>query len=439
METLTFTHATLIDVDQGARPDATLTISGNRIRSVAFGPLAAPADGDRVYDLQGRSILPGMFNCHFHASYGLSEGPAGVPIGMEASPALQTLRSARNLEKALDAGFTSVISAGAPHGIDAALRTAVDEGLIRGARIMAGSRDVSTTGHSQDLSYPWHWGPGSGPQIHRCDGVDDFRRGVREEVKRGAQIIKIFLTPGHGAPSDSLEMELTRDELAAAIETAHQRGAKVRAHIANKRAILTSLELGIDVVDHGDGLDEECIQRFLENGTFLVPSILWPYRMGQAYDTAYARELEAEAAAMLQILPRANRAGVKLLLGDDFGGGAVLPHGGYADELDFYVNTAGIPALDVLRWATRNGAELMGRGHELGSLEPGAIADLLVVDGDPIADIRVLQRRENLVAILKDGRFEKNLLGPPASAATVARPPRRPAPERVTRGPAASS
>ena len=396
METLTFTNATLIDVDEGAKPNATITLAGDRIDSVSFGPLPAHLDGHLVFDLQGRSVMPGMFSCHYHVSYGGFGGPTGVPVGMDVSPALQTLRSASNLEKALDAGFTSVISAGAPHGIDAALRAAVDEGILRGSRMMVGSRDVSTTGHSQDLSYPWHWGPGSGPQVNRCDGADGFRRGMREEVKRGAEIIKIFLTPGHGAPSESVDMELTRDELAAAIETAHQRGAKVRAHIANKSTILTALELDIDVVDHGDGLDEECIELFLEKDAFLVPSMLWPYRMGEAYNTPYAQTLKAEAAAMMKILPRANKAGVKLLLGDDFGGGVVLPHGAYGDELDFYVNVVGIPPLDVLRWATRNGAELMDRGHELGKVKPGAIADLLIVDGDPIADIRVLQRKENL-------------------------------------------
>jgi imidazolonepropionase-like amidohydrolase len=410
-ETLVFTHATVIDLDRGAHPDATITLSGDRIQSVAFEPppAAAPRNA-RVFDLKGRSVMPGMFNCHFHASYQMSGPPSGVPIGMEASPALQALRSAHHLGQVLDAGFTGVVSAGAPHGIDAALRDAVGEGTLRGPRLMVGSRDVSTTGHSQDLSYPWHWGHGSGPQIHRCDGADGFRRGIREEVKRGAEIIKIFLTPGHGVPSDCAEMELTRDELAAAIETAHQRSAKIRAHIANKATIMTALELDIDVVDHGDGLDEECIERFLDRGAFLVPSVLWPYRMGQGYDTPYTRTLAAEAEEMMKILPRASKAGVKLLLGDDFGGDAVLPHGDYADELDFYVNVVGIPALEVLRWATRNGAELMGRGHDLGKVETGAVADLLVIDGDPIADIGLLRRSENLVAIVKDGRFEKNLL-----------------------------
>src|SRR4051812_25879766 len=302
MAKVIFTNATLIDIDQGARPDATITIVDDRIDSVSFGAAAA-AEGAQVYDLAGRSVMPGMVSAHYHASYGMSSGPTGVPVGMESSPALQALRSAHHLEMALDAGFTSVISAGAPFGIDAALKQAVAEGSIRGARMMAGSRDVSTTGHSQDTSFAWHWGPGCGPQINRCDGADAFRAGIREEVKRGAEIIKIFLSPGHGAPSDSIGMELTEDELAAAIETAHQRGAKARAHIANKQAIITSLKLGIDVVDHGDGLDQECIDLFLETGAIFCPSMLWPYRMGEAYDIPYGQALKQECAAMMKILP----------------------------------------------------------------------------------------------------------------------------------------
>jgi imidazolonepropionase-like amidohydrolase len=415
MDKVTFTNATLIDIDEGAKPNATITIAGDRIESVSFGAPAPQGDG-AVHDLAGRSVMPGMFSSHYHVSYGMSSGPTGVPVGMEASPALQALRSASHLAMALDAGFTSVISAGAPHGIDAALKAAVEGGMIRGSRMMVGSRDVSTTGHSQDLSYAWHWGPGCGPQINRCDGADAFRQGMREEIKRGAEIIKIFLTPGHGAPSDSLEMELTREELAAAIETAHQRGTKVRAHIANKAAIITSLELDIDVVDHGDGLDDECIELLLKKDAFLCPSILWPYRMGQAYDNPYANTLRDEAEAMMKVLPKANKAGVKLLLGDDFGGGVVLPHGAYADELDFYVNMVGIPPLDVLRWATRNGAKLMNRGDDLGEIKPGRVADLLVVDGNPLEDITVLQDKANLLAIIKDGRFEKNQVGQPATA-----------------------
>jgi imidazolonepropionase-like amidohydrolase len=119
--------------------------------------------------------------------------------------------------------------------------------------------------------------------------------------------------------------------------------------------------------------------------------------------------MKAGVDQMLEILPTANKVGVKMLLGDDFGA-VPLSHGDYADELDFYVNVAGIPAIDVLRWATRNGAELMGRGGELGEIKVGALADLLVIDGDPIADITLLRRADKILAIMKDGQFEKKNL-----------------------------
>jgi len=412
MDRLLLTNATLVDVDQGARAGAAILIAGDRVEQVSFGPVPVAWTDAPTLDLQGRHVLPGMFNCHYHASYlNIGDG-SQLPIGMEASPALQALRASNHLRLALEAGFTGVISAGAPHAIDAALKTAVEEGAIRGPRIMAGSRDVSTTGHSADRSFPWHWDPAQPPAINRCDGADEFRRGVRIEIKRGAEIIKIFLTAGHGVTGKPDAMELSREELAAAIDTAHERGVKVRAHIANRAAILTGVEMGLDVVDHGDGLDEACIELMLKKNTFLAPSILYPYKFAQSRGGPYAEAMKPAIDEMLAVLPMANEAGLKLVLGDDFGA-IPLDHGTYADELDFYVNVAGIPPLDVLRWATRNGAELMGRGHELGAVKPGYLADLVVVDGDPVADIRVLTRKENLLAVMKGGVFEKSLLGAP--------------------------
>lgn len=275
---------------------------------------------------------------------------------------------------------------------------------------MAGSRDVSTTAHLQDRATPWYWDIGENPGFNRCDGADAFRRGVREEVKRGAEIVKIFLTCGHpDVPEITAESDLTRDELAAAIEAAHLCGVKVRAHAARCSAVLAAVEQGIDVIDHGDGLDEACIELMAAKGTFLAPSMLYPYRVGQLASGAFGDSVRRGTDHMLKMLPRANAAGVKIVLGDDFGAGP-LKHGEYADELDFYVNVAGIPPLDVLRWATRHGPELMGLGHELGRLEPGALADLVVLDGDPVADIGVLKRKDGILAVLKGGRFEKNLL-----------------------------
>lgn len=405
------TNATLIDVDDGARPSAHVMLAGERIESITFGqpPVAEEAT---LVDLRGRCLMPGMFNCHYHASYagiGSLGGSPSVPVGMEAPPALQAMRAAHHVGLALDAGFTSLVSAGATYAIDASLKLAIAEGTLRGPRITAGSRDVSTTGHSLDNYYPWHWPEGAPPSINRCDGADGFRRGIREEIKRGAEIIKIFLTSGHGVTGAPNEMELLPEELQAAIETAHHRGVKLRAHIATRAAILTAVRLGMDVIDHGDGLDGECIDRILERNVFLVPSLLYPSRVADTRPGPVADRIRADMERMFEMLSLANTSGVKLLLGDDFGT-AHLVHGTYADELDFYVNVAGIPARDVLRWATRHGAELVGMAGQLGELRPGAIADLIVIDGNPLADVRILKDAGNILAVLKAGVFQKNLL-----------------------------
>ena len=226
---------------------------------------------------------------------------------------------------------------------------------------------------------------------------------------------------------------MTREELAAGIEAAHLRGAKVRGHIANREAILMALDLEIDVIDHGDGMDEECMERIVETGTPLVPSMLFPARflasMGGS-SSGFTDSMKSDIDAMAEILPKANAAGMRLVLGDDYGA-IFLPHGCYAEELAYYANEIGIPALDVIRWATKHGAELMGRGHELGTVAVGKLADLLVVDGNPLADITVLQDDANLLAIIQGGRMVKDSL-PEGSRRLIAAHP--PAPARHAPG-----
>jgi imidazolonepropionase-like amidohydrolase len=400
---LVLRDATALDAD-GARPRTTLVIEDRRIAVVRSAGGVESGPDDRVVDLGGRTVMPGMVSSHFHATYH-ELGSKTAPFGLEEPPALQAVRAARNLELLLRSGFTGAVSAGAPFAIDASMKAAIAEGLIVGPRLMAGSRDVSTTGHAGDKSFPWYWDVGARGAINRSDGPDGFRLAVREEIKQGAEIIKMFVTGGHGTVAPSEQTEMTREEITAGIEAAHQRGALVRGHIANREAIHMALDAGIDVIDHGDGLDALAIERIVELGTFLVPSQLFPARFaemmgggGLGFTAAMATDIEAA----LSILPKANAAGVKLLCGDDYGA-ISLPHGRYADELEFYVKEAGIPPLDVIRWATRNGAELMGRSHELGSVQTGYLADLLVVDGDPLADISVLQDQARLLAVLKGG------------------------------------
>jgi imidazolonepropionase-like amidohydrolase len=404
---------------------ATVVVDGDRIASVGPGVPDGPRPDDRVVRLGGRTVMPGMVNCHFHATYhNLGASPA--PFGLEEPMALQAVRAVVNLEQLVRAGFTGAVSAGAPFAIDASMRAAIDRRLIVGPRLVPCSRDVSSTGHAGDRSFPSHWDVGALGAIRRSDGADEFRRSVRLEIKEGAEMIKVFVTGGHGTVGPREQTEVTRDELDAAIEAAHLRGARVRGHIANKEALLMALDLGIDIVDHGDGLDGECIERLLATDTPLVPSMLFPARfldsMGGA-SLGFTDGLRHDLEAMAEVLPEANRAGVRLVLGDDFGA-LGFPHGPYADELAYYVDDVGIPALDVLTWATRNGAEVLGRGDELGTVTAGKLADLLVVDGDPVSDIGVLRDADALLAVLLGGHAVTDRLDglaptPGASAASA--------------------
>ena len=315
MPRLVLRGATVLDAD-GARPRSTLVIDERRITAVRTGTDADSVETgpeDRVVELGGRTVMPGMVSSHFHATYH-ELGSKTAPFGLEEPPALQAVRAAHHLELALRCGFTGVVSAGAPFAIDASMKAAIAEGLFPGPRLMAGSRDVSTTGHAGDKSFPWYWDVGARGAVNRSDGPDEFRRAVREEIKQGAEIIKMFVTGGHGTVAPGEQMEMSRAELTAGIEAAHERGALVRGHIANGDAIHMALDAGIDVVDHGDGLDELAIERMVELGTFLVPSQLFPARFaelmggGLGFTAAMAEEIERSMA----MLPRANEAGVKL-------------------------------------------------------------------------------------------------------------------------------
>ena len=417
MSRLVFTDARVVDGDRSVLDHGHVVVEGERIASVGPGPAPRPRPDDRVVALGGRTVMPGMVNCHFHATYH-NLGSVTAPFGLEEPMAMQVVRAVRNLETLVRAGFTGAVSAGAPFAIDASMKAAIDRHLLVGPRLVPCSRDISTTGHAGDRSFPSHWEVGALGAIRRSDGPDEFRRSVRLEVKEGAEMIKIFVTGGHGTVGPSERTEVTRDELAAAVEAAHLRGVRVRGHIANKDALLMALDLGIDIVDHGDGLDAEGIERLLETGTPLVPSMLFPARFLESMggvSLGFTDDMRHDVDAMAAVLPEANAAGVRLVLGDDFGA-INFPHGPYADELAYYVDDVGIPALDVLTWATRNGAEVLGRGDDLGTVEAGKLADLVVVDGDPVADIHVLRDPESLLAVLVGGRPVSDRLPDPPPA-----------------------
>jgi imidazolonepropionase-like amidohydrolase len=406
--------ANLLDGVNPTRPESTVVVDGERIAHVLQGDGPEPAPGDRVVELAGRTVMPGMICCHYHSTYdNITIQPE--PLGLERPPGYLTLVAANHLRDTLMAGFTGVVSAGAiPAAIDPQLKLAIENGVIEGPRFVPGSLGLDTTGDYND-SENWWWHLGNHGAQRFCDGPDEFRKAVRQEIKRGAEIIKIFASGGHGIAEESNTRGLSSDELQAAVQAAHERGKKIRVHCAWRNMILECVRTGVDVIDHGDEMDAECIEAMARAGTFLVPSMfLIQQLLGDTGHLAAATEaqmapIQKDFDNMCRMLPQASAAGVKIVLGDDYGV-IVLPHGRYAEELEFYVKTVGITPLEVLRWATANGAELIGMGAELGTVEPGKLADLLIVDGDPSIDIAVLQDRAKLQAILKGGRLVKDEL-----------------------------
>jgi len=409
-----FRRANLIDGRNAPKKNATIVVENDRITAVASNGDAPKANpNDVVYDLAGRSLMPGMVQCHYHVAYANCEHIEDIDLRYPAT--MLALIAAKNAELLLRSGFTGAVGAGTLHNIDATLKRAIDEGIVPGPRLLPCGREFITTGDSPDVHPSW-WKLQMEGGIPICDGADAFRKAVRSEIKDGAEIIKLNVTGGHGFAFPAEMMMVTPEEMKAAADTAHERGKKIRGHIVSKRGIMAALDLRFDLIDHADQMDDECIERLVKEGTFVTPSLYFTYAMAEKHrrsgKTEYFNdEMKRGLEYSYKMVPRAHAAGVKLVVGDDFGVAGLL-HGDYAKELEAYVKGAGIPALDVIGWATRNGAEMLGMKDDLGTIEAGKLADLLVVNGDPVKDITVLQDRANLDVIMKAGKFVECQLTP---------------------------
>jgi imidazolonepropionase-like amidohydrolase len=409
---LTLTNARLFDGRKMLPGQWNVTLEGDRVASIGDKPALG---GTETIDLGGMTLMPGLITGHFHADFykfDLATAMRGDQLGKELPPGVGMAMGVRQCKVLLDSGFTGYIGAGCAHDIDASLKIAIAEGIIPGPRIVACGNHVGTTGDANAAQKWW--------QEYKSPGIDVFADGpaalrgmVREQIRRGVEVIKIFASPGHLVSTHRGPQNMAVDEIEAVVDAAHQRGALVRAHVCNKAVILQCLKAGVDIIDHGDEVDEECLELMVKTGAYWVPSLTFTRVLLDINAPDPGGEYASSWAKLPALLPVAQKAGVKILIGDDYSGvmrGILeddpLDHqvGCYGRELPFYGAMKGLSAADVLSWGTANPGELFKAGAKVGVVEAGAVADLIVVAGDPTADLSLLARPEEaLKAVIRDG------------------------------------
>lgn len=410
MTSLAFTHARLIDCT-GAEPqeDVTLVVDGDRIVEIRDG--APPASVERVIDCRGRTLVPGLIDAHVHI------GAIDVDIleqHRNYSTSHAALKMGRVLGETLLQGFTTVRDAG---GCDAGFRRAIEDGTIPGPRLLVSNRPISQTGGHADFRRPTESGDPlaccsqAGMRAVVADGADEVRRATRENLRTGADQIKIMASGGAMSPSDELDTtQYTVPELRAAVEEATAVGTYVLAHAYSGAAIRNCIEAGVRCVEHGNLVDSATAELMAKAEMYLVPTLSTYellHRKGADYGIP-RHNIEKIGLAhekALEGLSNAYAAGVKIASGSDLLGPlAVYKH----RELELKAEV--LSPLEVLIATTRTNAELMGLAAELGTLEVGKVADLLVVDGDPLAGLGVFARHDGIPVIVHDGIVVKHAL-----------------------------
>jgi len=431
MGRIVFKGGRVFDGEEVLETGTSVVVEDDRITQVVAGPVETGAE-DRVVELDGKTLMPGMVQCHFHTGFGPDAGNASPYLGLNMPPAFLGMVAARNAQTALDFGVTSIIGSSNGDLLDVCLKEAILLGVTKGPRVIPCTREMMASGDIADGgNRAWFMDIRNHGLTRRVDGVEEMRQAVREELGRGCEIVKLSISNGHGSHPVPDWNYLRPEEIQVAVEEAHNRGALVRAHCPTRAGVIGCARAGVDIIDHADMIDEEGIEAVLAADATITPSLLWtdryttfadnwdyangPFPIGDGFPESQKQTLERLAAVRRDfeytssMLPKLRDAGVRLALGDDYGF-AMMPHGDYVSEMEVYVRL-GITPLEVMRWATRNGARAMGRrGEELGSIEVGKRADLIVVEGDPTADVSVHRDPHNIQLVLKDGEVEKDLL-----------------------------
>lgn len=415
-------HASLLDLHTGTVDrDQAVLVEGERI--VAVGPrerVARPA-GARIRDLGGQLLLPGFIDCHAH----LGAVEYELEKKLTTPGSLTVLRSAANLKATLEAGVTSVREAG---GLDVGLRMAVEQGLIPGPRMQMSLLIIAQTGSI------WHMpmlaggrldlNGMTGQVVHYCDGVEALRRLARELLAAGADLLNIHTSSSiHRSFGQIPTAMFTPEEIAVVVEEASRAGKAVMAHVDGGPGVANAIRAGVRSVEHPYYLSDEDIELLLRHDTWLVPTLSCNHgivRIAERNPHAGIHASALDAARKIIAIhedgfARALKAGVKIAMGSDSYGSFQADN---LFELELMV-AAGMSPLQALRSATCDAATLLGQADRVGRIAPGLLADLVVVDGDPRADIRILQQRERLSLIVSNGRVVVDRLPLQASLAAA--------------------
>ena len=396
-----FTNARLFTAaDESVIDAGALWIAGDKIQYA--GPIEGLPDtpGDtEVVDVAGSFIMPGMTETHAHLSFADDS-----PFALGVTPVEQaTITAVKNARLMLEAGFTSAISFGSTYKIDVALRDAINAGQLLGPRLLAAGRDLGATASNIDSG-------GGLSQI--ADGPWELRKAVREQRKLRVDVVKLFIDGEAINPINPPgELSLCDEEVEAVVDEAHRRKLRVACHARSAAAVKQAVRAGVDFIGHANYLDDEAVELLSEkrDQLFVGPAIAWEVqylkqceRLGVSKATVRAQGYEAEIEATIASVGKLRAAGVRLVIGGDYGI-SIAPHGTYAKDLEYFVDLFGMSPAEALICATRYGGLAMDPMGRLGTLEAGSAADFVIVAGNPLADISVLQDHSRL-KVVKGGK-----------------------------------
>jgi len=404
-------NAVIID-GTGADPieGGSVVIEKNRIKEVIAGdPGSLPAEAE-IRDCRGQTLLPGLIDAHIHiCAYEADLGE----MKRRNHPAMNVIRSLQMLKETLDQGFTSARDLG---GADCGFREAVTAGYVPGPRLSVCGKSLSQTGGHGDSRLPTETyapektGVGMGGFI--ADGVDACRWAVRENIRSGVDFIKVMAGGGCMSPADSIDTaQYSLDELTAIVWEAENAGTYVAAHCYSDRSIINAVESGIRTIEHGNLLTDTAAEAIKKAGAYLVPTIVTYVAMGRMGpelgipEVFMSKMLEARDKA-LEALETAHRAGCKIGSGSDLLGPMQVYK---AEELALQAEV--LSPMGAIVATTRTNAEILRREKDLGTIEPGKLADLILVNGDPLKDITLFQNyQKNITMIMQGGTFYKNIM-----------------------------